>query len=175
MRIEIIAKNYKVQDRLKDVIEKKLGKFTRYFEEDALAKVVVKQLNTDKYAMEVTINFDGGKIIRGEVITDNMYDNIDIVLPKLERQIRKHRTKLGKKIKESGFDQAFLYDEPVDKPLEVARIKPTDLKKLSVSDAISEMELLDHDFYAFVNEDNGMVNIVYKRAVGGVGVLDLIY
>lgn len=175
MRIEIIAKNYKLTDRLKDVVEKKLSKFSRYFDEDAVAKVVVRELNADKFAMEITIHYDGGKIMRSEVTTDNMYDNIDIVLPKLERQIRKYRTKLGKKIKESGFDQAFLYDTPVDMPPEVARIKPTELKKLAIADAVAEMELLDHDFYAFVNEHNGMVNIVYKRASGGVGILDLIY
>lgn len=176
MRIEIIAKNYKMGDKLKEVIERKLEKFSRYFEDDAKAKVVLKEINQDKDAMEITINFSGGKIIRAEVVSDEMYDNIDLILPKLERQVRKYRTKLDKKVKESAFDLEAIY--PDDKPLvdlEVARVKPTELRKMSVKDAIAEMELLDHSFYVFVNETNGLVNVVYRRAVGDVGLLDLIY
>ena len=171
MRIEIIAKNYKLSEKLKDIIEKKLDKFSRYFEEDAKAKVI-----QDKDAMEITINFGGGKIMRAEVVSDNMYDNIDIILPKLERQVRKYRTKLGKKVKESAFDMEALYgDSEPTRELAVARIKETEVRKMSVKDAIAEMELLDHSFYVFINEANGLVNIVYKRAAGDVGLLDLIY
>lgn len=179
MRIEIIAKNYKLSEKLKDIIEKKLEKFARYFEEDAKAKVLLKQINQDKDVMEVTINFGGGKIMRAEVVTDNMYDNIDLVLPKLERQVRKYRTKLGKKVKESAFDMDALYKDSAEeidtKEFAIGRVKQTDVKKMSVKDAIAEMELLDHSFYVFINEANGLVNIVYRRAVGDVGLLDLIY
>lgn len=176
MRIDIIAKNYKLSDRLREIIEKKLEKFSRYFEEDASAKVILREINQDKDAMEITINFGGGKIMRAEVVTDNMYDNIDIILPKLERQVRKYKTKLGKKVKESAFDMEALYkDNEPTRELAVARIKKTDVRKMSVKDAIAEMELLDHSFYVFINEENGLVNVVYRRAVGDVGLLDLIY
>ena len=176
MRIEIIAKNYKLSEKLKDIIEKKLDKFSRYFEEDAKAKVILREVNQDKDAMEITIDFGGGKIMRAEVVSDNMYDNIDIILPKLERQVRKYRTKLGKKVKESAFDMEALYgDSEPTRELAVARIKETEVRKMSVKDAIAEMELLDHSFYVFINEANGLVNIVYKRAAGDVGLLDLIY
>ena len=114
--------------------------------------------------------------MRAEVVSDNMYDNIDIILPKLERQVRKYRTKLGKKVKESAFDMEALYgDSEPTRELAVARIKETEVRKMSVKDAIAEMELLDHSFYVFINEANGLVNIVYKRAAGDVGLLDLIY
>lgn len=176
MRIEIIAKNYKPNDHLKDIIEKKLEKFARYFEDDAIAKVLLKEVNKDKYAMEITINFGGGRIMRSEVISDNMYDNIDIALPKLERQVRKFRTKLGKKIKESGFETESIYAETkADPDMSLARTKVTECKTMSVKEAIEEMQLLDHAFYVFVNSANQSVNIVYKREAGGVGLLDLIY
>ena len=177
MRIEIIAKNYKLGEKLKDIIEKKLEKFARYFEDDATAKVILREINQDKDAMEITVNFGGGKIMRAEVVSDNMYDNIDLVLPKLERQVRKYRTKLGKKVKESAFDMDALYsysEAPIEE-LAVGRVKETDVRKMSVKEAISEMELLDHSFYVFINEANDLVNIVYRRAVGDVGLLDLIY
>ncbi len=177
MRIEIVAKSYKPSEKLKDIIERKLEKFSRYFEDDATAKVVLREMGKDREAMEITINFGGGKIMRAEVVSHNMYDNIDVLLPKLERQVRKHKTKLGKKVKESAFDMSALYDgaDDINPVLEIARVKSTQLKKLSIKDAIDEMELLDHDFYVFVNEANGLVNIVYHRAVGDVGLLDLIY
>lgn len=176
MRIEIIAKNYKLGEKLKEIIERKLEKFARYFEDDATAKVILREINQDKDAMEITINFGGGKIMRAEVVSDNMYDNIDIILPKLERQVRKYRTKLGKKVKDSAFDMEALYAESVPtRQLNVARTKEIELRKMSVKDAIAEMELLDHSFYVFINETNELVNIVYRRAVGDVGLLDLIY
>ena len=123
--IEIIAKNYKLGEKLKDIIEKKLEKFARYFEDDATAKVILREINQDKDAMEITVNFGGGKIMRAEVVSDNMYDNIDLVLPKLERQVRKYRTKLGKKVKESAFDMDALYsysEAPIEE-LAVGRVK----------------------------------------------------
>lgn len=175
MRIEIIAKSYKPSDKLKDIVEKKLDKFSRYFDDNAIAKVVLREINVDKYAMEITVNFDGGKIMRAEVVSDNMYDNIDSCLPKLERQVRKYKTRNDKKSKEF-LPVTPIYEEEVDVgELVVARVKPTELKKMSVKEAIEQMELLDHDFFAFVNEANGMVNIVYIRAVGDVGMLDLVY
>lgn len=178
MRIEIIGKNYKPSDKLKEIIEKKLEKFGRYFEEDAIAKVVLKEFNIDKYAMEITINFNGGRIMRAEITTSNIYEAIDIVLPKLERQVRKYKTKVGKKIKDGGLDDLIVSSEDETTPvpdLALARTKLTTLKTLSVKDAIDEMEFLDHDFYVFVNEANNLVNIVYHRDAGGVGLLDLIY
>lgn len=179
MKIEIIAKNYKLSEKLKEVIEKKLEKFDRYFDEDAIAKVILKEINNAKQVMEVTINFGGGKIMRGEVLSDNMYDNIDLVLPKLERQVRKFRTKLGKKIKQSGFDEGAIYGKEVETTalpeLKIARVKTTELRVMEIADAIEEMQMLDHSFYVFVNKANDSVNVVYKRAAGDVGLLDLIY
>lgn len=180
MKIEIIAKNYRLSDKLKEVIDHKLEKFARYFEEDAIAKVILKEINGDKAVMEVTINFGGGRIMRAEIISDNMYDNIDLVLPKLERQVRKYRTKLGKKIKESGFNEEAIYGKEIDKTaaqpeLKIARTKSTEIKVMEVIDAIEEMQMLDHSFYVFINKANDSVNVVYKRAAGDVGLLDLIY
>lgn len=178
MRIEIIGKNYKPSEKLKEIIEKKLEKFARYFEEDAIAKVVLKEFNIDKYAMEITINFNGGRIMRAEITTSNIYEAIDIVIPKLERQVRKYKTKVGKKIKEGALEDLLQEGEAefVPEPdLALIRTKLTNLKTMSVKDAIDEMEFLDHAFYVFVNEANHLVNIVYHRDAGGVGLLDLIY
>lgn len=176
MRIEINARNYRVSDRLREIIDKKMEKFSRYFEDDAKAVITLREVGKDKYAMEITIFF-GGNMVRSEVVSDNMYNNIDIALPKIEGQIRKHRTKLGKKIKQTAIDEASIYaPQPVqEKKRELVRTKTLDLKKISVEEALEEMELVDHDFYIFLNEKTGKVNVVYRRTDGNAGLLDLTY
>ncbi len=175
MRIEIIARNYKVSDHLKEIIDMKMEKFSRYFEDDAVAKFTLKQVAKEKYAMEVTLNFSGN-MVRSEVTSDNMYKNIDLALPKLEGQIRKYRTKLGKMRKEA-FEQETIYAAPAEivEANKLVKTKTFSLRKITVEDAMAEMELVDHDFYAFVNAESGMVNIVYRRTEGNVGLIDLIY
>lgn len=173
MKVEIISRNYNASDHLKEVLEKKVEKFSRYFEDDAVIKISLKQIGKDKYGMELTIFFAGNNIVRSEVISDNMYNNIDLALPKIEGQIRKYRTKLGKRIKQTAFEDAPAEVKPVDD--KIARKKNISLHKMSVSDAIEQMELVDHTFFIFLNEDNGMVNVVYKREDGGYGLIDLVY
>ena len=72
MRLEIISRNYKVSDHLKEIIEKKVDKFSRYFEDDAVVKIALKQIGKDKYGMEVTVFFAGNNLVRSEVVSDNM-------------------------------------------------------------------------------------------------------
>lgn len=175
MKIEIIAKSYKPSDHLKDIIEKKLEKFSRYFDNDAVAKVKLREIGTDKYAMEVTVFFSGNNMVRAEVTTNNMYNNIDIVLPKIEGQIRKHKTLIGKKIRQSALEESSLFNLVEEKTSNLVRTKKIDLTKLSIAEAIAEMELLDHTLYAFINSDNDCVNVIYKRTDGDVGLLDLLY
>lgn len=173
MRIEIVARNYKVSDHLKEVIEMKMEKFSRYFEEETVAKFTLKQVSKEKLAMEITI-FYGGHIVRSEVTSDNMYNNIDLALPKLEGQIRKHRTKLDK-LRKNAFEQEALFVLPQEASSDIVKKKTFALKKITVEQAVEEMELVDHTFYAFVNDANGMVNVVYRRQDGQVGLIDLVY
>ncbi len=175
MKLEIISKNYKASDHLKSVIEGKVEKFSRYFDDDAKMKIALKQIGKEKYGMEVTIFFAGNNIVRSEVISDNMYNNIDLALPKIEGQIRKYRTKLGKKIKQSAIDEIPAPEKqevPADK---IVRTKTFSLHKMTVEEAIAEMDLVDHTFFVFLNGETGMVNVVYRRADGGCGLLDLVY
>ena len=176
MKLEIISKNYKASDHLKNVIEAKVEKFARYFEDDATMKVALKQIGKDKYGMEVTVFFFFFNIVRSEVISDNMYSNIDLALPKIEGQIRKYRTKLGKKIKQSAFEEAPAPQEKAEVPADkIVRTKTFSLHKMTVEEAIAEMDLVDHTFFVFLNGETGMVNVVYRREDGGCGLLDLVY
>ncbi len=173
MKIEIIARNYKLTDRLEEIINKKMEKFSRYFEDDAVAKIFLKETGKERYVMEITIFF-GNNMVRSEVSSDNMYNNIDIALPKIEGQIRKYRTKLGK-LKKSAFDEASMYPQAEQPKMEIIRTKSMALKKIDTEEAVADMELTDHDFYVYLNSKTGKVNVLYKRRAGNLGCLELDY
>ena len=97
MRVEIYEKNYSAGDRLKRIIDKKLSRFDRYFDDDASCKVVLRKEGRDTLITEVSITF-GGKLVRSEVASDNMYDNVDVIIPKIERQLLKNKSKLDKRL-----------------------------------------------------------------------------
>lgn len=167
MRIELIGKDYNLSDRLKEILEKKIGKLDKFFGDDAKASIVCKK-EGDRQTMEVSVKF-GGKIVRSEVTSENMYDNIDVILPKITKQIEKHRTKLSRKLRPDAF--ADVEEIVENKKVGVAREKKFELIPMTVEDAITELDLLGHDFYLFINVDTGKVGVVYKRADGKVGLL----
>ncbi len=166
MKLEIVAKNYSESQKLRDTIAAKLSKLDRYFYDDAVARVGLEKIgNTEKYRMEITIKF-GGKILRVEHISDNMYENITVLEPKLERQIRKNRTRLASKIR-----QDVEVDQAEEKAISIFKVKEFELSQLSAEDAAAEMEMSGHDFYIYICEDTGKINVVYKRDDGEVGLL----
>ena len=103
MKIDIVGKNYSVSDKLDDIIRKKAQRLDRFFSDDVTARVVCKEEHKGRYTLELTIIVNG-TVIRSEETSDNMYSNIDIVIPKIDRQIRKHRTRLNKTFKDTIFN-----------------------------------------------------------------------
>lgn len=173
MRIELISKGYNEGNRLVSVIEKKLTKLDKYFPEDATAKVKLSTVGKDKFTMEITILFNG-QTARSEVTSDNMYDNIDLVLPKLERQIAKFRDRQNSKQPKKALPYEPVKDAseaPSEHLGKVVKVKNFDISIITVEDAVAELELLDHDFYVFVNAENNKVSVVYKRHDGDYGLI----
>lgn len=173
MRIEILGKNYSPAEKLKEVVIQKLNKLEKYFDDDAVAKVVCYTAKGgEKHIMEVTINIDK-KLLRAEVTTDNMYNNIDLIIPKLTRQIRKYRTKLSKKVKEDIFENV---EQPKAEDFkQVVKTKSFELVPMTMDEAIEAFELIDHDFYVYISKETGKVNVLYRRDDGDYGLLDLVY
>jgi putative sigma-54 modulation protein len=116
-------------------------------------------------------------MIRAEETSENIYDNVDVVIPMLERQMRKVRTKIEKSYK--SHDNGAISDDFADVPdlpeLKPVRTKEFELKPLTVDAAIDQLTLLDHDFFLYLNPETGKVNVVYKRHKGDVGVIECIY
>ena len=176
MKIEFVERNYDIGNRLKNVIEKKIEKLDRYFGDDANVRVVCKVENRTK-KLELTIT-NKGLLYRAEVTGDNMYENIDLALPKIERQILKHSDKRKDKFKTGAFDAPeflFLEEKPVVEKKEIYKKKEFELTPITVEDAKEFMETLGHRFYVFLNAETGLVNVLYERGDGKLGLIECNY
>ena len=168
MIIEFLSKNYTASDKLKDVITKKIDRLDKFFEDDTKIKIMMKEANKVQ-TMELTIVVPGS-VLRAEVAGENMYDIIDLAIPKLEKQIIKLRSKMkDRKFKLRDFVEEEA--KPVETPKTVVRSKAYDMVPMTVEDAIEEMELVGHDFYVFLHAESNSVNVVYKRKDGQYGLI----
>ena len=169
------GENIAITDAIRNYAETKLSKLEKYFSENESVTVnVTAKVYPNKQAKaEVTIphkNFT----LRAEETSDDWYGSLDLVVDKLERQIRKYKTKLQNRNK-VRVEQVF--DEPkvIDDTEVFARIKTLDIQVMTAQDAVIQMELLGHDFFVFLNEDTGHVSIVYRRKDGADGLLNANY
>ena len=172
MNIEITSKNYTVKDYLKDLIDKKVSKLAKYFSNDASAKVFCKVVG-QVYKMEITI-LDKCILYKAEIASDNMYENLDRVLAKMERQIVKTISKRNEKYKK-GVPQnelAFLESVPKYAPKKIVKRKHIDLVPLSDEDALVNFEMLDNDFFIYLNNHTHKVCVMYLRYDGNVGIIE---
>ena len=173
MKIEIVERNYDVGVRLRALFEKKIEKLDRYFTDDAKAKVVCAK-EGKRFKLELTIS-NKGNIYRSETYGENMYENIDIVLPKIEKQIIKYYTKNRDKLKKGALDvpkYEFLDKEPKEKTKNIYKKKTFNLDPLTLDDAKEFLENLEHDFFVFLNAETGKVNILYNRKDGELGLIE---
>lgn len=172
MRIEFVSRNYNASEKLKDIITRKIDKLDKFFDDDTKAKVVLKE-NKNIETLEITVAVTGG-LIRSEVSGDNMYNLIDIALPKIEKQIIRHYGKIkDKKFKIKEIDAseiAVLTEKEPEK--KVVRSKAYTMVPMTVEDAIEEMELLGHDFFVFLDRANGNVSVLYTRNDGDYGLIE---
>ena len=169
MKIDFLCRNYEASDKLKDVITKKVDRLDKFFEDDTKVKIVLKEANNVQ-TMELTIAVSGG-VLRAEVSGKNMYELIDQALPKLEKQIIKHHSKMkDKKFKVKDFVGET--EKTVEPEKQVVRRKAFELAPMTVEDAIEEMELVGHEFYVFLNRATGNVSVLYTRRDGNYGLIE---
>lgn len=179
MKFNIRGENIEVTPALREYVEKKLGRIERYFEAPPTSDVhVTLSVIKGVHNVEVTIPITG-VLLRGEVVHDDMYAAIDLVVDKLERQIRKHKTKVNRKIRqEGGLKNFFREIEPAglpfeeDEEFELVRTKRFDLKPMDVDEAILQMNMVGHSFFVFANSASNQVNVVYKRNDGKYGLIE---
>ena len=166
MRIDIRGDKVKITEAIKSQIEEKLGKLDQYFEnpEELKAYVVVRVRNKEQI-IEVTIPTPKFTL-RSETSESDLYTAIDLTIDKLERQIRKNKTKMRRK-----FKDVLQYEMMIDIPEEeeessIVKRKTIELRPMDEDEAILQMELVDHDFFVFKNVDTESVSVLYKRKDG---------
>ena len=173
MRTTIIGRKVTLRDNFKELAQKKLSRFDRIFDEDAQAKVVVT-LEKNRQTVEITIS-SRGMMYRAESTEDEMNDALDDVIDALGGQIRRNKARLGKKLR-SGAIEDIMVKEPDeaahgDEEFRVVRTKHFTVKPMSCEEAILQMNLLDHQFFMFRNQDDSEINVVYRRKNGDYGLL----
>ena len=167
MNITITARRITVRDTLREKIETKLSKFDRYFGTDTTAKVVLSS-EKDRHTMEITLVYKD-LIFRVQQTDESMLAALDACMDILERKIRKHKTKLQKRLKDDRFAQAFFPEE--EKEYDVVKRKSFTVRPITVDEAILQMEMLGHSFFLFGDAESGELSVVYKRGDGKYGQL----
>ena len=165
-----------VTDSIKSYIEEKIDKLTKYFDNDEIeAKIVIKVAN-NKEIIEVTIPTNK-YTLRAEERNEDLYAAIDLVVDKLERQIRKNKTKLNDRYKKESFmdfnfDFIEEFEQDKDEEELIVKRKSIDIKPMDEEEAILQMELLNHDFFMFKNIDEDCISVLYKRKDGKFGIIN---
>lgn len=172
MKIVITGRKINITDGLRDAIDKKIGKLSKFFGDDAEAYVTLS-VNKTRQTVETTIH-QTGMIYRAEETNTDMYAAIDRVVDVIERQIRKNKTRLEKKLRDTAFVKNIAtFEEPEEeKEFKIVKSKRHSIKPMSPEEAILQMNLLGHEFYIFKNAEDDETCIVYKRKDGNYGMIE---
>lgn len=173
MRVIVSGKNISVRPSIREYIEGKLDKFDKYFKSDVDVKVTLG-VQKDRQTVEITMPLKNGVTFRAEETSDDMYSSIDMVMDKLTKQMRKHKTKIERRyhrnesIKVADIP-SYEGDEEESK---IVRTKSFPIKPMDPEEAVLQMEMLNHDFFVFMNGDTEEVNVVYIRKDGNYGLIE---
>ena len=176
MKFTFTDKKVNLPNSVHAYAEKKVGKLDRYFREDAAAAVTFS-VEKDRNKVEITIR-SGGTILRVSESTSDMFASIDSAVTLLERQIRKNKTRLEKRLRQGAFERVVDEESsfvPVTEEgdYEIVRTKTFPIKPMTRDEAILQMNLLSHSFYAFKDESaGGAFAVVYRRNDGGYGLIE---
>ncbi len=171
MKISVIGRQMNVYEDMKLLIEKKLAKFEKFFPGEGTATATLSCKNNQKF-IEITIAA-AGTLFRSEVGAQSFRDALDDAVTNIARQIRKNKTKLARRLRETVFIPAVeeYYDDTPEVEEEIIRTKTFPLKPMSPDEAILQMNLLGHQFFVFIDDQTEQTCVVYKRNDGGYGLL----
>ena len=174
MKFQYSEKKVKLPSNVHAYAEKKVMKLARYFEEDAEA-LVVFSVEKNRNNVELTVH-GAGTWFRARESTSDMFASIDAAVGTIEGQIRKNKTRLARRLRQDAFTRAVeetSFAEEQEDELQIVRIKQFHMKPMRREEAVLQMNLLEHNFFAFRDEDNGgCFAVVYRRNDGGYGIID---
>ena len=176
MKFQFREKKVKLPGNVHAYAEKKVMKLARYFEEDAEA-VIVFSVEKNRNKAELTVH-GAGTWFRASESTSDMFASIDAAVGTIEGQIRKNKTRLARRLKQDAFvrsvqEETSFVPEATEEDLSITKVKQFYFKPMTREEAVMQMNLLDHTFFAFRDLDqNGAFAVVYKRNDGGYGLID---
>ena len=175
MDVKLNEKKCTVNPDTKAYAIKKVNKLERYFKGDAEATVTFR-IEKKNCRVELTVHASS-MYFRAEETTTDMMASIDAAINSIERQIRKNKTRLAKRLRTDAFtrmvDEQDMVEEPEEKSFEIVRSKKFSIKPMSVEEAILQMNLLGHNFFVFRDDgQNGTLAVVYTRNDGGYGLIE---
>lgn len=171
MKVTTTAKKMQISPAFKDYAEKRLtAKLDKFFGDEADAKITLSEFK-NQIILELTVKYNS-MIYRAEQPAVDKEDALDVAIDKIIRQIRKNKTKIEKRLKESAFKDTF--DDSVTEQIdyEVIKHKKFEMRPMDVDEAILQMNMLGHNFFMFSNAGTGQINVVYKRKDGNYSVLE---
>ena len=174
MKFQFSEKKVRLPGNVHAYAEKKVMKLARYFEEDAEA-LVVFSVEKNRNKVELTVH-GAGTWFRASESTSDMFASIDAAVGTIEGQIRKNKTRLARRLRQDAFvrtveETSFVPEE--EDELKIVRVKQFYFKPMTREEAVLQMNLLEHNFFAFRDEDNGgTFAVVYRRNDGGYGLID---
>ena len=186
MKLLIQGNNIDVTESINDYVTQKLEKAVKHYQTfttkvDVHLSVAKNARITDKHKAEVTV-YANGTVIRAQEGSENLYASIDLVSDKIARQLRKYKEKINDHkpqssvktadiLPEKEVEENLIGDRQVELPPEVIRMKYFAMPPMSIEEAKHQLELVDHDFYMFRNQDTDEINVIYMRNHGGFGVI----
>ena len=177
LRYQVRGENLEITPAIREYIESKVSKLEKYFstELDANVYANAKVYKNGDQKIEITVPLKG-VTLRAEEVNADLYASVDLVVDKLERQIRKHKTRVNRKGREKGVPvETFISTEPEveEETLEFVKVKKVPANLMNKEEAILQMELIGHDFFVYLDEETNSVSVAYKRKDGGYGVLEV--
>ena len=176
MKFTVTEKRMDSSEDLRAYAMKKIGKLDKLFKGEADAYVTFS-LERGRFLAEITIR-DNGMFYRASELTNDMYASVDSGVAAIERQIRRNKTRLEKRLREGALERAAVpayapVEDEAEEEFKIVRNKRFSIKPMSPEEAILQMNLVDHAFFAFKNEDaGGAFSVVYRRENGGYGLIE---
>ena len=172
MTTNILLRKLTLNEEKKSMLVKKIDKLKKFFNDDAVADIVVST-QRDKIILEVTIRTKD-MIYRAEQRDDDVYNAADEIVEAIERQIRKNKTRLAKKLRD-GVRREFEvsgFEAEEESEIKIVKTKKHSVKPMSAEEAVLQMNLLDHSFFVFLNSETNSTDIVYRRKDGNYGLIE---
>ena len=171
MNVKITSKKMVTPQNFTEYAEQRLSaKLDKFFGDDADAKITLSEFK-NQIVVELTVKFNN-MIYRAEQSAIDKEDALDASIDKIIRQIRKNKTKIEKRLKDTAFKETFAEAVPEQFDYEVIKHKKFEMRPMDVDEAILQMNMLGHNFFMFSNAATGCINVVYKRAEGNYAVLE---